>query len=254
MKIKKKYLIKYTIEFFVIVLGITISFWINEWNRDRINFSSHKTDLIGLINDLKNDSIKFKPILIELNKGAIATKKIVEVSEAYNLKKSNYDELTKQLVEIGFPYGYQTFFMTDATYKSLILENKISNFPQEIQNKISNYYEFIAKRVIDNNHIVDQICLNYYNNIHPFAMYHNNDNNFEDNIQPKGGFDDDNVAFKNYFKISSIKKKYTDINFFIGSSNLLNRIGVYKRQISKFSNERDILSETLYNYLKRITL
>ena len=240
MKIKKKYLIKYTIEFFVIVLGITISFWINEWNRDRINFSSHKTDLIGLINDLKNYSIQFNPISMALDRGAIEMRKIVEISEAYNLKENNYSNMTDKLIEIGFPYAYLTFFMTNSTYKSIILDNKINYFPKDIQKKITNYYEFIAKRVIDNNHIVDEISLNYYNNIHPFAHYKNNR-------------DKSILDFRKYFKISSIKNKYTDINFFIGSSNLLNRIGVYNNQIKKFSNERDILSEVLENYLKKIT-
>ena len=63
----KKYAIKYTLEFFVIVLGISISFLINEWNSNKNNMTSHKNDLKGLLNDLKNDSLKFNPILIGLN-------------------------------------------------------------------------------------------------------------------------------------------------------------------------------------------
>ena len=33
----KKYFIKYILEFFVIVTGISISFWINEWDNNRLN-------------------------------------------------------------------------------------------------------------------------------------------------------------------------------------------------------------------------
>ena len=122
----KKYAIKYTLEFFVIVLGISISFLINEWNSNKNNMISHKNDLKGLLNDLKNDSLKFNPILIGLEEGKIATQKIVEVSEACNIKKIDYDELVVELIKVGFPYGYSTFFMTDATYKSLLLDNKIN--------------------------------------------------------------------------------------------------------------------------------
>jgi len=235
----KKYAIKYTLEFFVIVLGISISFLINEWNSNKNNMISHKNDLKGLLNDLKNDSLKFNPILIGLEEGKIATQKIVEVSEAFNLKKIDYDELVVELIKVGFPYGYNTFFMTDATYKSLLLDNKINSFPQNIQKKIINYYEFIAKRVVDNNHIVDEICLNYYNKIHPFALYYNNN---------KGN----HSLINNYFKIQSVKDKYKSIDLFIGSSNLLNRIFVYKNQISRFSNQRDDLAKVLKEYSKSI--
>ena len=235
----KKHFVKYTLEFFVIVLGISFSFWINEWNRNRINMSSHKTDLIGLVTDLKKDSLNFEPIIKGFNKGIINTRKIVEASEAFNLKKIGYNELVEQLIEVGFPYRYNTFFMTDATYKSLLLNNKINNFPQKIQNKIINYYEFVAKKIIANNHIVDEISLNYYNNIHPFALYYNNNKK-------------NSLRVDNYFKIELVRKKYTNIDLFVGSSNLLSRINVYRRQISKFSFERDALAEVLEEYLKTI--
>lgn len=235
----KKYAIKYTLEFFVIVLGISISFLINEWNSNKNNMTSHKNDLKGLLNDLKNDSLKFYPILIEIEEGKIATQKIVEVSGAFNSKKIDYDELVVELIKVGFPYGYSTFFMTDATYKSLLLDNKINSFPQNIQKNIRNYYEFIGKRVVDNNHIVDDICLNYYSKIHPFALYYNN------NIE-------NDSLINNYFKIESVKDKYKSIDLFIGSSNLLNRIGVYKYHISSFSNERDELAKVLIEYSKSI--
>ena len=129
--------------------------------------------------------------------------------------------------------------MTDATYKSLLLDNKINSFPQNIQKKIINYYEFIAKRVVDNNHIVDEISLNYYNKTHPFALYYNNN-------------EGNHSLINNYFKIQSVKDKYKSIDLFIGSSNLLNRIFVYKNQISRFSNQRDDLAKVLKEYSKSI--
>ena len=119
------------------------------------------------------------------------------------------------------------------------MNNKINSFPQNIQKKIINYYEFIAKRVVDNNHIVDEISLNYYNKIHPFALYYNNN-------------EENHSLINNYFKIESVKDKYKSIDLFIGSSNLLNRIFVYKNQISRFSNERDDLAKVLKEYSKSI--
>ena len=49
----KKYLIKYVLEFFVIVTGISLSFWINEWDNKRINSDKEFYFLSGLKNDLE---------------------------------------------------------------------------------------------------------------------------------------------------------------------------------------------------------
>ena len=41
----KKYIIKYSFEFVVIVIGISFSFWIDEWNMNRTNKVQHLEDL-----------------------------------------------------------------------------------------------------------------------------------------------------------------------------------------------------------------
>jgi hypothetical protein len=49
-----------------------------------------------------------------------------------------------------------------------------------------------------------------------------------------------------------MKKKYSDINFLNETNNLLERILIYKRQISNFSNQRDELALALENYLNTV--
>ena len=55
----KKYLIKYTLEFFVIVTGISLSFWINEWDNNRMNSDRELYFLNGLKNDLEKQLYSF---------------------------------------------------------------------------------------------------------------------------------------------------------------------------------------------------
>ena len=53
----KKYLIKYSIEFIVIILGITVSFWLNEFSLNSQNEKERVKVLIGLqseINEIRN--------------------------------------------------------------------------------------------------------------------------------------------------------------------------------------------------------
>ena len=57
MDFKKKLLIKYSLEFIVIVVGISVTFWIDEWNRNRLERIQHIKDIESIIDDLENDSL-----------------------------------------------------------------------------------------------------------------------------------------------------------------------------------------------------
>jgi hypothetical protein len=52
----KKYAIKYTLEFFVIVLGISVSFWLNNWTENRLLNNQKKENLINLKSAIQKDS------------------------------------------------------------------------------------------------------------------------------------------------------------------------------------------------------
>ncbi|MDA9322954.1 DUF6090 family protein [Flavobacteriaceae bacterium] len=238
----KKYLIKYSLEFLVIVMGISVSFWVNEWNNDRLNFTSHERDIKSLISDLKNDSIKYELVLKDLIDGEKSTKKIAKLSESLISNKISYNYFTNEIIKIGVPYQYQTFFMTDGNYKSLQADNKINLFSAGLQKIINNYYEFISKRIFDNNHLVDNTTINYYNNVHTFSVYYSVNKDDYEKVK----------SFKNYFINDLMKKKYSDINFLNETNNLLERILIYKRQISNFSNQRDELALALENYLNTV--
>ena len=238
----KKYLLKYSLEFLVIVMGISVSFWVNEWNNDRLNFTSHERDIKSLISDLKNDSIKYELVLKDLIDGEKSTKKIAKLSESLISNKISYNYFTNEIIKIGVPYNYQTFFMTDGNYKSLQADNKINLFSAGLQKIINNYYEFISKRIFDNNHLVDNTTINYYNNVHTFSVYYSVNKDDYEKVK----------SFKNYFINDLMKTKYSDINFLNETNNLLERILIYKRQISNFSNQRDELALALENYLNTV--
>jgi len=57
MDYKRKLLIKYSLEFIVIVVGISVTFWIDEWNRNRLERIQHIKDIESIIDDLENDSL-----------------------------------------------------------------------------------------------------------------------------------------------------------------------------------------------------
>ena len=60
IKIDKKYIIKYSFEFVVIVLGISVSFWLNELSIDNQN----EVERVKVLNSLK---MEIQEILSLLN-------------------------------------------------------------------------------------------------------------------------------------------------------------------------------------------
>ncbi len=165
---KNKLLVKYSLEFIVIVVGISVTFWIDEWNRNRLEEIQHIKDIESIIDDLENDSLVIDRVNISLDSGKIKTEKLIVLIEDNFNSKLNYKNYYNKIIDIGYLWTYQTFFMTDATYKSLISNGRINLFPQQIHSSMNKYYEAIAKRINDHNKIVDDIAIRYYNYYHPF--------------------------------------------------------------------------------------
>ena len=73
------------------------------------------------------------------------------------------------MVNIGFPYSYITFFMNDGTYKTLLNNGRLQNFPTDLEESIKEYYEYVSKRASDNNAMIDNLSLNYFVGYHPMC-------------------------------------------------------------------------------------
>ena len=73
---KNKLLVKYSLEFIVIVVGISVTFLIDEWNRNRLEEIQHIKDIESIIDDLENDSLVIDRVNISLDSGKIKTEKL----------------------------------------------------------------------------------------------------------------------------------------------------------------------------------
>ena len=63
IKIDKKYIIKYSFEFVVIVLGISVSFWLNELSIDNQN----EVERFKVLNSLKMEINEIRPYRFKFN-------------------------------------------------------------------------------------------------------------------------------------------------------------------------------------------
>ena len=90
MDFKKKLLIKYSLEFIVIVVGISVTFWIDEWNRNRLERIQHIKDIESIIDDLENDSLIIDRVNTSIDTGKVRSNKLIDLIELRFDKKINY--------------------------------------------------------------------------------------------------------------------------------------------------------------------
>lgn len=157
----KKYLIKYTLEFIVIVTGISLSFWINEWDNNRMNSDKELYFLNGLKNDLEkqlnslNNYNEFSNLTIDYG---------ASILEDYSIFKtlSKTDSLNIKLSRLMYSRSYPE---VNTTFNELKSTGQFNLFKEKLlASKIIKYYqdsENYKKRLTKN------IDLVYYNEIFP---------------------------------------------------------------------------------------
>ena len=157
----KKYLIKYTLEFIVIVTGISLSFWINEWDNNRMNSDKELYFLNGLKNDLEkqlnslNNYNEFSNLTIDYGASILEDYSIFETlskTDSLNIK------LSRLMYSRSYPEVNTTFNELKSTgqfnlFKEKLLASKIIKYYQDSEN--------YKKRLTKN------IDLVYYNEIFP---------------------------------------------------------------------------------------
>jgi len=226
----------YFLEFLVVFLGVTISFWLSEWNDGRKIEELHKEDVVSLLEDLERDRLRLEAVRVSAERGVELIRRVIEVTEAYRYDEIGYQTFSDSLIDIGYLYGYSTFFMNSATYKSLISSARIQQFPHQVNKQIRDYYEYVSKRVEDNNDIVDAIALRYYNEFHPFCLLVNVDGR------------DRSVEDRTFFDDAENVRHYSSAPFYHQTIALYDRALVHQRQISQYQSIRDSLDGLLRGY------
>lgn len=231
----------YFLEFVVVFLGVTISFWLSQWNEERKTAALHKEDVVSLLEDLDRDRIRLEYVFESAERGKSRSRRALAVTEAYRRGELGYGAFADSLIDIGYLYGYGTFFMNSATYKSLLGSDRMQEFPHDINKQVRDYYEYVSKRVEDNNDIVDAIALRYYNEYHPFCLIIN------------GGAEPlSQEASRRFFADADTQSHYSSLGFYHQTIALHDRTGVHMDQVEQYQEIRDALEQMLLNYAEEL--
>jgi len=132
----KKYLLKYSLEFLVIVIGISVSFWLNNWS-ESIKENNIEKDLVNiLIRDIENKKNENKNDIGVINRGIERAERVINTWET--TKKIDTTDLKRVLRLLGSDTPY--FNAISPIYNSLSNTKLWNNLPYELVNEINDLY------------------------------------------------------------------------------------------------------------------
>jgi hypothetical protein len=132
----KKYLLKYSLEFLVIVMGISVSFWLNNWS-ESVKENNIEKDLVNiLIRDIENKKNENKYDIGVINRGIERTERVINTWET--TKKIDTTDLKRVLRLLGSDTPY--FNAISPIYNSLSNTKLWNNLPYELVNEINDLY------------------------------------------------------------------------------------------------------------------
>ena len=224
--------VRYSLEFVVVVLGITVSFWFNEWNEHQQELTYQAKDAQDLLQDLRSDEVRLDKVAQDTKSGLNNTARIKENHKQLQQGELSYVSFADSLIQLGLPYNWRTFFMNDGTYKTLLNNGRLQNFPSDLEDAIKGYYEYVSKRVRDNNATVDNVSLNYVMTHHPMCLL------FEDKEERR-----------QFMRNPRIQDQYESIGFYTGTIAFRHRIWVHGSQIAQYETIRDRVDSMLVEFL-----
>jgi hypothetical protein len=132
----KKYLLKYSLEFLVIVMGISVSFWLNNWS-ESVKENNIEKDLVNiLIRDIENKKNENKYDIGVINRGIERAERVINTWET--TKKIDTTDLKRVLRLLGSDTPY--FNAISPIYNSLSNTKLWNNLPYELVNEINDLY------------------------------------------------------------------------------------------------------------------
>jgi len=168
----KKYLIKYSLEFLVIVMGISVSFWLNNWTETKKYTKARNEFLISLKQELILDTIQLSKKIADfssVNENVIKGIALIDKVQHTEIEKNEFQSAIRPIMMLT-PINKNTK-KNDIKISSGIIENiEFNNQLIEYYGEVDYYNEVMKKfgeslQSVYLNQIIPYIRINSNNSI-----------------------------------------------------------------------------------------
>lgn len=142
----------YLIELFIIVSGITLSFFLNEWRQERLGNEAMRMDLLAIQRNLEADRVEIVDLLGKHEQGVKALGDLLAYAEG----EGDPAEFTQTVVH--FMYTALSFFPDIGARKAMVTSGNVRWLQDPgLATALSDYYDHMVPRILGNNHVMDKL-------------------------------------------------------------------------------------------------
>lgn len=164
--VMKKILARGGIEFLAVLLGITLSFWVEEWRDETEQRKLLNNDCIHILSDVNEDIITINKIIEKNQKILRSGEKIIEL-----VSDSNEIEIDSIIIKLN-TLGYPTFFGITRSYKLSYSTGRLNLYgDRTLVEEISRLYDHYYERLRTNSELFDKTGMNFFDNF-MLPIYH----------------------------------------------------------------------------------
>lgn len=159
---------EYFTEFLMLFLAVTFGFFAENYREAGLERESMKENYIALLLDLEQDRKRIKIIFDSTTKYEYRFLELKYVLFQYHSGEIGWEQLKNKYMTIGTMPNYSTLFINNMTFKNMQSSGLVSGInDQDLKSQLSYYYEVIFKRLEDNNHIFDNLGVEFNNKHRP---------------------------------------------------------------------------------------
>ena len=198
----KQYLLKYSLEFLVIVMGISVSFWLNNWTENNKYKKARNEFLISLKQELILDTIQLSKKIADfssVNENVIKGIALIDKFQHTEIEKNEFQSAIRPIMMLT-PINKNTK-KNDIKISSGIIENiEFNNQLIEYYGEV-DYYNDVMKKFGESlqsvylNQIIPYIRLNSNNSIEYSLNSLNNNNSFRNAFYISVGYRNQSIKW-----------------------------------------------------------
>lgn len=161
MKINKKYFAKYLIEFLVIVLGVSVSFYLSETSKEQ----DLKILSLSIQQNLLNEVIEIEKYIREREIAFFSDTETIIALQNNNVKNVDSQSLLKEATTVTL-FNYRGFNPPNSVYNSLVSDGNLglvesSKIKEELSKMHIQHFYHIKLNIEDEN-IAKKKIVNYF--------------------------------------------------------------------------------------------